>query len=237
MTELRRTAASWVKGISPLAETTNLFSFYQELYDTYGPQGWWPLLDVAGTNPTHTGSLTGYHVGEYEYPLTREQRFEICLGAILTQNTAWPNVERALVRLRSCDALSPEGLDTLDDRDLQDAIRPSGYYKMKARKLRCFNEWFQRHGCDCPSRKALLSIWGIGPETADSILLYAYSCTEMVVDAYTRRILAARGAVASNISYDLLKEYCRANLPRDLIVYQEYHALMVEHAKRTRRSV
>lgn len=205
---------------------------YQRLLAAYGPQGWWPLLGHAGTNPTKTGSLTGYHPGEYDFPRTPAQRFEICLGAILTQNTAWPNVEQALRNLARHDAISPEGIDRLDDSALAQAIRPSGYFNAKTRKLREFVAHFRAWNGSVPSRAELLAVWGVGPETADSIRLYAYGQPELVVDAYTRRIFGHLGIAEPDASYDHLKTICVAALPEDLIVYQEFHALLVEHAKR-----
>lgn len=209
-----------------------LRQLHDRLLAAYGPQGWWPLLEHAGTNPTKTGSITGYHPGEYDFPRTPAQRFEICIGAILTQNTAWPNVEQALRNLASLSALSPDGLDRLDDEALRQAIRPSGYFNAKTRKLREFVPHFRIWGERIPSRRELLAVWGIGPETADSIRLYAYGQVEMVVDAYAQRILAHLGLADPKASYEELKATCIAGLPGDLVTYQEFHALLVEHAKR-----
>jgi endonuclease-3 related protein len=215
---------------------STLRQLYDQMLDAYGPQGWWPLLGHAGTNPTKTGSITGYHPGQYDFPRTDAERFEICVGAILTQNTAWPNVEQALRNLAELDALSPNGIERLDDDALRQAIRPSGYFNMKARKLRELVAHVRVWNGRTPSREELLAVWGIGPETADSIRLYAYGQVEMVVDAYTRRILSHLGLVAQQVSYADLKAFCVAGLPADLIVYQEFHALVVEHAKRHARS-
>lgn len=211
----------------------------QRLYDTliqaYGPQGWWPLLECAGSNPTATGRLTGYHPGCYEFPRTPAERDEICIGAILTQNTAWTNVEIALLRLRSLDALRPSTLLTMAPEALEEAIRPSGYFRAKARKLREWAAFRERLRDRVPSRQDLLGVWGIGPETADSIRLYAYAQPEMVVDAYTNRILAAVGLVLPKAPYDRVKSVCLQGLPEDVRVFQEFHALMVEHGKRLGR--
>jgi endonuclease-3 related protein len=112
----------------------------------------------------------------------------------------------------------------------------SGYFNMKARKLRELVAHVRLWDGRTPSREELLAVWGIGPETADSIRLYAYGQVEMVVDAYTRRILAHHGFTGPKASYDKLKAFCVAGLPADLVVYQEFHALIVEHAKRHARS-
>lgn len=208
-----------------------LESIYRKLLQAYGPQGWWPVLGRDGTNPAKTGSVSGYHPQDYTFPRTAAEQFEICLGAILTQNTAWRNVEKALHNLAARDALVPERLQLLSDQQLRQAIRPAGYYNIKTRKLREFTRFYLTLDGDTPSRQALLSVWGIGPETADSMLLYAYRKVEMVVDAYTRRILAHLSMVPPDIDYDHLKAFCAGNLPENLIVYQEFHALLVEHAK------
>lgn len=206
----------------------------ERLYAAYGPQGWWPLLEHRGSNPTLTGRLTGYHPGDYSLPRTEAQRFEICCGAILTQNTAWPNVEKALQALAHQGLLAPREILAVDEPRLQEAIRPSGYFRAKARKLRAFCEFHLRLSGRPPSREQLLQVWGVGPETADSILLYAYAQTEMVVDTYTLRVLRHHGYQRREPSYLVAKAYCERNLPRSLHGYQEFHALMVEHAKRLR---
>ena len=211
-----------------------LAALARRLYAAYGPQGWWPLLEHRGSNPTLTGRLTGYHPGDHSFPRTEAQRFEICCGAILTQNTAWPNVEKALQALAVQGLLTPREILAVDEDRLQQAIRPSGYFRAKARKLRAFCEFYLRFSGRPPSREQLLQVWGVGPETADSILLYAYAQTEMVVDAYTLRILRHHGYQRREPNYAAAKAYCERNLPRSLADYQEFHALMVEHAKRLR---
>lgn len=217
--------------MSPLS----VAQMYATLLDAYGPQGWWPLLDVAGSNPTATGSITGYHPGVYDYPRSPAQRFEICVGAILTQNTAWSNVETALNALRHGIGLRPRAILEASPSGLESAIRSSGYFRVKARKLREFSETFLTFGQRVPSREQLLRVWGVGPETADSIRLYAYGQPEMVVDAYTRRILVHLGMTGTETTYADLKAVCAAGLPGDVVVYQEFHALLVEHAKRRYR--
>jgi endonuclease III related protein len=211
-----------------------LATFAERLYAAYGPQGWWPLLEHRGRNPTLTGRLTGYHPGDYSFPRTEAQRFEICCGAILTQNTAWPNVEKALRGLADQGLLAPREILAVEEEQLQQAIRPSGYFRAKARKLRAFGEFYLHLAGRSPSREQLLQVWGVGPETADSILLYAYAQTEMVIDAYTIRVLRRHGYLRSQSNYAAAKATCERNLPRSLAGYQEFHALMVEHAKRLR---
>jgi endonuclease III related protein len=223
-------------GVEPLVvpRRVKLDALAGALLSAYGPQGWWPLLAHAGENPTLTGKLTGYHPNDFTFPRTEAQCFEICCGAILTQNTAWTNVERALHALESRALLAPRAIQSASDRTLETAIRSSGYFRAKARKLRAFSEFHLALGGRIPSREELLGVWGIGPETADSIRLYAYKQVEMVIDAYTIRVLCRHGYCRQPLDYDRAKRYCEAHVPRTLESYQEFHALMVEHAKRLR---
>lgn len=205
------------------------------LLDSYGPQGWWPLLELNeanGTNPTKTGFVQGYHSGDYTYPQTRDQQFEIICGALLTQNTSWTQVEKALLNLKHLNALSPEGVLSLRSEILKEAIRPAGYYNQKAVRLGALVLWFMELESRIPAREELLSLKGIGPETADSILLYAFKQPFFVVDSYTRRIVANLRLVDERADYSEIKLLFETSLPKDLEVYQEYHALLVKHAKR-----
>ncbi len=198
----------------------------------YGPQGWWPVMSHRGKKPAMTGDFRGYHPKDYSYPKNSNQRFEICVGAILTQNTAWRNVEKALLNLKNGQALSPRGLIQLDDRTLNDQIRPAGYYNQKTAYLRNFTEFSISLRGKTPGREDLLGVKGVGEETADSMLLYAYAQPEFVVDAYTKRIFSHLGFIRPDEKYMKVKELFEAVVKKDVIVYQEYHALIVEHAKR-----
>ncbi len=193
---------------------------YAYLLKEYGSQGWWPLLS------------TGYHKKDYSYPKTAEQRFEICVGAILTQNTAWTNVKTALANLKKAKGLSAKRIAGIRESALKEAIRPAGYYNQKARKLRLFAEFYIGLRGRTPTREELLAVWGIGPETADSILLYAYNKPCFVVDAYTRRIMRNLGLVDNKAGYEDIKALFEDALQPDVALFQEYHALLVEHAKR-----
>ena len=215
-----------------MIDRLTLRDVYRGLLDAYGPQGWWPLLDFSGSNPTKTGGLHGYHPGDYTFPHTEEECFEICIGAILTQNTAWPNVEQALRRLRQRIDFVPGALLALPLPEVRDAIRPSGYYNVKAEKLRRLAVFHRDLHGRVPAREELLAVWGVGPETADSIRLYAFGQIEMVMDAYTRRVLDALGFVPAGAPLEEARTHCIRQLPRSLPVYQEFHALMVEHGKR-----
>ena len=193
----------------------------QELFDTllaqYGPRHWWP-----GETP-----------------------FEVCVGAILTQNTNWGNVEKAIANLKAADRLSITGIATLLPDELAALIRPAGYFNVKAARLQAFTAFVRQgyHGSLDQlfagswqvTRQELLAVKGIGPETADSILLYAGQKPSFVVDAYTRRIFSRLGLVDEQISYDRLRDYFMDRLPQDTARFNEYHALIVELGKQSCR--
>jgi len=206
--------------------------FYEKLLKMYGQQGWWPLLKCEGCNPTKTGSVKGYHPNDYSYPKNDKQRFEICIGAILTQNTSWPQVEKALLNLKELKALTTQTIKKLNLEKLKQAIKPSGYFNQKAKKLKIFAEFYFNLKGKTPTREDLLNIWGIGPETADSILLYAFKVPTFVIDAYTKKVFVKLGLIGKNEKYEKVKKLFEENLPKDFKLYQEYHALIVEHAKR-----
>ncbi|WP_459202240.1 endonuclease III domain-containing protein [Methanococcus sp. CF] len=207
-----------------------LQKIYDYLFELYGPQGWWPLLEVDGCNPTKTGSVNGYHPNDYEYPKTKNQCFEICIGAFLTQNTSWPSVEKSLKNLRNLIEITPENIINLDIELLKEAIKPSGYYNQKSERLKGFSKYFIKLK-NIPTREELLKLKGVGPETADSMLLYAFKVPSFVIDAYTKRILFNLNLIEDNEKYDKIKELFEENIEKNLEMYQEYHALLVEHAK------
>jgi endonuclease III related protein len=192
---------------------------FDRLLAAYGPQHWWP-----GDSP-----------------------FEVIVGAILTQQTAWANVEKALANLRVSGDLSPDDIRATSEDDLAALIRPSGFYRGKARKLKAFVALLdERFGGDlgrmlaAPGdelRAALLGTHGIGPETADSILLYAAGRPYFVIDAYTQRIFSRLGLTPADDTYDAWQRLFTRELPPDAALFNEYHALIVEHAKRVCRTV
>jgi len=162
------------------------------------------------------------------------------VGAVLTQNTSWTNVEKALANLKAADALAPRALRQLSDEELAALIRPSGYYRAKAGKLKALAEFVAEYGDDLAKlfsertnalREKLLNVHGIGEETADSILLYAARRPVFVVDAYTRRIFGRLGLGPSGDSYRLWQEFFMGDLPHREKLLNEYHALLVRHAK------
>jgi endonuclease-3 related protein len=186
-----------------------LIEIYELLLDRFGPQHWWP----------------------------GDTQFEIITGAILTQNTSWANVEKAIANLKSADRLTPEGLYHLDVSQLAELIRPAGYFNIKAKRLKNFINWlFDNYQGDLANlesmntnqlRAELLAIKGIGPETADSILLYAFERPIFVVDAYTARIAVRHELIEPGADYEQLRELFQSNLSEDVQLFNEYHALLV----------
>jgi endonuclease-3 related protein len=190
-----------------------LSEIYKMLYDAFGPQHWWP----------------------------GETSFEIMAGAILTQNTSWTNVEKAIVNLKSAGYLTPEALHRIDTAQLAELIRPAGYFNIKAKRLKSFVDWlFDNYGGELANlqaintsrlREELLAIKGIGRETADSILLYALDRPVFVVDAYTARITLRHRLIEPGADYEQLRQLFESNLPEDVKLFNEYHALLVRTGK------
>jgi len=190
-----------------------LTEIYRLLYDAFGPQHWWP----------------------------GETQFEIITGAILTQNTSWANVVKAITNLKSANCLTPKKLRHFDTVQLAKLIRPAGYYNIKASRLKNFIDWlFDNYDGELSNlesidtdrlRAELLAIKGIGRETADSILLYAFDRPVFVVDAYTARIVCRHGLIGPDADYEQLRELFESNLPQDIQLFNEYHALLVRVGK------
>jgi len=190
-----------------------LLRYYRRLRRHFGHRGWWPA----------------------------RTRFEVILGALLTQNTSWSNVEKALGNLSRARALTPARLSRLRAATLARLLRPSGYYRQKTRAVRGFlahlNNGYRGSLARLLARPAaalrpeLLALRGIGPETADSILLYAAGRPVFVIDAYTRRVLARHGLVGKKASYDALQDYFQTRLPRRVSLYNDFHAQLVAVGK------
>lgn len=205
---------------------------YNILLDAYGPQNWWPTTKKDETKPSYNG-----------LPLNDKSRFEIAVGAVLTQNTNWTNVEKAIVNLHSKKLLKPKLILDIPDEIIADAIRPSGYYNLKTKRLKSMTKWWLENYHNILHNKRLqnlaywrdsiLSVHGIGKETADSILLYCFDLPTFVIDAYTKRIMHKHFKFPVDISYEELRNLFIKNLPQDVVVYKEYHALLVELAKNT----
>lgn len=190
-----------------------LLRLYERLHRRYGPQRWWPA----------------------------RSRFEVVVGAILTQNAAWRNAERAITRLRAAGALDLAAVQGLSPTQLATLLRPSGTFRLKARRLRAFaGHVSRRHrgrlgrllALPLPSLRAeLLGIPGIGPETADAIALYAAGRPIFVVDAYTRRILARHRLLEPDADYAAVQAFLMGHLPHDPALFNEFHALLVRVGK------
>lgn len=191
----------------------SLLNIFNRLLEHYGPLQWWPA----------------------------ETPFEVCVGAILTQNTNWSNVEKAISALKQADMLTPEGVRTVDPERLAILIRPSGFFNVKSHRLKEFITWlFDRYNGSLERmfavdwrilREELLHVRGIGPETCDSILLYAGEKPTFVVDAYTRRLFHRLGMLSERAVYDETRTLFMENLPEDEALFNEYHALIVEQCK------
>jgi endonuclease-3 related protein len=185
---------------------------YNRLLTAYGRQHWWPA----------------------------DSPFEVMVGAVLTQNTAWTNVEKAIANLKQHDVLEAGRLLSLSHDALARHLKPSGYFNIKAKRLRNFCEWYQQAGGydrlrklkTLVLRKALLSVNGVGAETADDILLYAFSRKVFVIDAYTRRIFSRIGISDRDVDYETLRSVFENHLKDDSVsMFNEYHALIVVHGK------
>lgn len=211
---------------------------YKILYKDYGPQGWWPLITHKGTNPTKTGSIKGYHPGDYHFPVNNKQRFEIMIGALLTQNTSWTNVEKAITNLDKANLVDENKILKANLYKIAELIKPAGYYNQKAERLQILAKWFLENKDKINSmetnelRKKLLGLKGVGPETADSILLYAFKRPLFVIDTYTKRIFSRLEYLSEKSCYDEWQELFMDKLKHDVNIFNEYHALIVEHAKR-----
>jgi len=203
---------------------------YKLLIKRYGPQGWWPLLDDVTHHSRYDGIIPG----------SDNHIFEIITGAILTQNVAWTNVDRALRILKEQELLEPRAMHERPLEELAPLIRSTGYYNQKAIKLKHMLEWMKGIDFNLEKlkgedmsvlRNELLTIKGVGPETADSILLYALSLKTFVVDAYTRRILSRMGIIEGRETYEEIRSLFHEKFRGDVHEYKEYHALIVEHGK------
>lgn len=190
-----------------------LLKIYKLLYERFGPRHWWP----------------------------GDTRLEIIIGAILTQNTAWANVEKAITNLKNARLLKVKGLNRVPKKRLAGLIRPAGYYNIKSQRIKNFLEFLNTaYGGNIKRmfstetrrlRTELLEVKGIGPETADSILLYAGEKPAFVVDAYTKRIFSRHGFIREDASYEAVQAIFLSNLPEDVRLFNEFHALIVELGK------
>jgi len=194
----------------------DLNKIYNLLLKNYGYQGWWPIN-------------SRYHIKDYSIPKNKQQEFEIIIGSILTQSTNWKNTEKAIKNLRSNKLLSPEKINSINIKKLALIIKSSGYHNEKAKKLKEFTKFYSKN--NELTRDKLLGIYGIGKETADSILLYACKKPYFVIDAYTKRIMNRLGFKEK--TYDEFQSLFMKNLDNDHKLFNEFHALIVKHGKET----
>lgn len=197
----------------PPGRPSDLMAYHRVLADKLGPQHWWPA----------------------------ETPFEVIVGAILTQNTSWKNVEAAITNLKREKLLSPLAIEKVSVPRLERLIRSSGYFRQKAKKLKAFVRFLRleyggalKRMFRTPTaelREKLLGVHGVGPETADSILLYAARKEVFVVDAYTKRILSRHGWTEEDVDYEEMRSLVENNLPRDVSLYNEFHAQFVQVGK------
>jgi endonuclease III related protein len=195
------------------ARGRELQKVFDLLLESYGRQEWWPA----------------------------DSAFEVMVGAVLTQNTAWSNVERAITNLKQAKVLHQRGILALSREDLAELIRPSGYFNVKAQRLQNLCRFLAENGGECAlreadmvsARKMLLSVNGVGAETADDIMLYALDKPVFVVDAYTRRIFSRLGMLQGDEKYDEIRVGFEQALGPHVLLFKEYHALIVSHGKET----
>jgi len=205
-----------------------IMKIYKTLLSQFGSQHWWPVTEKGKFHPEYSNG-----------PQNEKQKLEVIFGAILTQNTNWNNVEKAIVRLNKHDLIDGKKILNIDDKKLAEIIIPSGYHNQKAKKLKNFCEFLlKKYDWDLSLlfknniyelRKQLIDINGIGPETADSIILYAAKQPIFVVDAYTKRVFDRIGFKEK--TYDELQELFNKNLAKSEKLFNEYHALLVELGK------
>jgi endonuclease-3 related protein len=188
-----------------------LMTVYQRLIDAYGAQSWWPA----------------------------DSNFEVMVGAVLTQNTAWTNVEKAISNLKHADSLTLESLLVMPDEALAELIRPSRYFNIKARRIKNLCLWLAENGGESKLaavgtgtlRSSLLQVNGVGPETADDILLYAFARPVFVIDTYTRRLFSKLCLIQGSEPYEDLRQNFEVELEADASLFNQYHALIVRHAR------
>jgi endonuclease-3 related protein len=215
------------KGISVIKEV------YNDLFEIYGAQGWWPITPIGGCRGKKL--LTPiYGIKNHN----EKQKLEVVFGSLLAQNTSWKNVEKAIIEMNKKGLIDVNKILKINHDELAQTIRSSGYFNQKAKKLKHIAEFLKKNPIRklekmdiIDARELLLNVNGVGKETADSILLYALNKPIFVVDAYTKRIFANLGFIKYTADYDKIKGLFENDLPKDYKLYQEYHALIVEHAK------
>ena len=194
-------------------EMSRVLQLYKDLLKKYGQPQWWPA----------------------------ESPFEVAAGAILTQNTNWKNVEKAITKLKELGLMTAESIVAVDTKILETAIRSSGYFRQKAERLKILSQFLLDNGLEDGAlpeglspiqlRADLLALKGVGPETADCILLYAFDLPFFVIDAYTRRFVKKHHLCAPDLKYEKMREFFEIDLPKDVRIYNQYHALIIIDGK------
>lgn len=205
-----------------------LLEVYYLLLKRYGEQGWWPISGIYKKRKR----------------LNEKQILEVCIGAILAQNTSWGNAAKALENIKKKNLFDISLLNNIDKRELSYIIKSSGFYKQKAKTIKNLIRFLSKNSIfslrkqsRLELRNNLLKINGIGKETADSILLYAFNKPMFVVDAYTKRIFSRIGICNDDVSYDYLQKYFHRYISKSAVIFNEFHALIVKHAKEHCRKV
>lgn len=210
-----------------------LNEIYQKLLEEYGPQGWWPYTDIKTKDTIKKGSTEGYHPGIYIYPKNESQKTQIIIGAILTQNTNWQGAYNAIKNINQKLDFNPQLIldyAKKEPDEFKKLIKPAGYYNQKYNYIINILEYIKDLN-NIPNRKDLLNIKGIGNETADTILLFAFKKKEFIVDTYLKRIFIYLNFITENDNYNKIKTKFEHNFQGNVEDYQEFHALLDEHAK------
>ncbi len=212
-----------------MKKDSRFLNLYFNLLQKYGKQNWWPLIEK------------GKVVYKKRKQLNEKEKFEIMVGAILTQNTSWKNVEKALLNLYKENLLDINKILKADNKILEEKIKCSGYYRQKVKKLKALAEFLKKNNIGELEkmhkeelREKLLGIYGVGKETADSILLYAFNKPIFIVDAYTRKLFANLGIIKGNENYDEIRILVERNFPKSVEMLKEFHALIVANGKQKR---
>ena len=228
------TAVKKLRNLKPKGVMGGDRKFFGEVYERllafYGPQGWWPVTPPGGCSPVYSGG-----------PVNDLQRLEVIVGAVLAQNTSWSGARKALENLSSNKRLDFRSLLEMPQEELGLLIRPSGYFNQKARRIKNIVSFlYDRYGAHWERffaepvpgmRRMLLELNGIGPETADSIILYAAGRASFVIDSYTKRLFYRLGVAGRSVAYEELKQRFEKALAAQSALYNEYHALVVIHGK------
>lgn len=222
-----------------MKKTQNILNkIYHELFSLYWPQWWWPIIFHSWKNNYKQWNNDWYHILDYSFPRNQSEIFEICLWAILTQNTSFNQVVLSLNNLKLKNTLDYKSIEKLNIDEFKNLIKPSWFFNQKSVYILNFINYFKELDWKIPSREEILKVKWIWQETADSILLYAYKQPEFVVDSYTKRFFIHLWLIDENYKYTDIKNYVEKEFQslgktkeQLVVIYQEFHALIVNHAK------